>query len=132
MQLVIDTDKLRRLTEEARDAAETERRRREAERKAAEPSDEEVAQEIFSEITPERLERLATTGRDYYVVMDVTRCFAGPSGFISGPVGHVDPDQLTGVAKLVWDACEEANLTIEISYYDDKVEQQGYNIVIRW
>jgi len=135
MQLVIDTDRLRRLTDEALTRADEERVRREAEeREAKEREQREIEAKALSilEQIPRRAEEDAKATRKFSIVMSFSY------GDYNRPRDEkrnnfCDPLWLNGTAQIVYEHCVLANLHPTLEYWHDGVGvNDGFNIVVHW
>lgn len=128
----IDLVRLRKLSDEAVRRGEEERARiliegrEESQRKKRQ---EEIKAQFIIEQIPSRLEKEATAGRKHAIVMGV-----GYDDY-DRPYNHKNwneckPFWLKGVARLVFNACLEAELRPTIEFWHDGVGvESGFNIV---
>ncbi len=135
MEFVIDTDRLRNLTDIALAQANEERRRREAEEREAEERKQlEIrakARSILVQI-PRRAEEDAIAGRKFSIVMSFSY------GDYNRPRDEkrnhfCDPLWLTGATQIVYEHCVLAELHPTLEYWHDGAGvNEGFNIVIHW
>jgi hypothetical protein len=118
---------LRELTAEAlREAAEREERERAAEVARA--------RQIIDGIVP-LAEEQAKAGQHFAVIMEVSyrgrpRLFQEPTPF------QLDPENLTGASRVVWDHCVDAGLNPVLvgrwTQIRDSLHRVDFSLVIRW
>ena len=124
-----DTDilkHLRRLTEEAQREADDQAERERAEQEAE-------ARAIIDEIVP-LAEAQARDGKSYAIIMDVT--YSGRPRLFRDKVFDLDPADLTGASRIVWDYCEEHGLEPTLvgrwTQIRESLHRVDFSIVILW
>jgi len=133
--IIIDTNELKGLTQQAIDDG-----RREAERIAREQAEAQERQRrqdrvkadgIIAQI-PGRACTAAKAQQSYAVVMSLRdrTDFNRPAG--DEQWGFCSEYWLTGAAVLVWDACRASRLQPELQYWYEDSGDSGFNIVIHW